>query len=230
MMLRGGVGMLRWMTEADRDGVARFRRQAGGLGVPWPAETSYGDFLRALDRTNPRHLALIHDATMLFRGAGYTPFDGAVPEQTEQAAVAAPYAHVTAPLRRLVDRFGLAVCEALSSGADVPDWVRTALPALPEVMERSDQLAGSVDRACLNVVEAAALRTNVGQTFPAAVVELRGDDESLVQVEDPAILAPCAGRAELGEEVRVRLVEADMERRVVRFELADPAPGADPVS
>jgi hypothetical protein len=55
--------------------------------------------LRSLDRTNSHHLALIHEATSLFRGAAYTAFDGEVPEQTEQSAIAAPYAHVTAPLR-----------------------------------------------------------------------------------------------------------------------------------
>ena len=88
----------------------------------------YGEFVRGLDRTNPRHLALIHEATALFRGAGYTAFDGEPPEQREHAAVAAPYAHVTAPLRRLVDRFGLVVCEAACRGADVPDAVRAALP------------------------------------------------------------------------------------------------------
>ena len=32
-----------------------------------------------------------------------------------KTSVAAAYAHVTAPLRRLVDRFGLAICEAISS-------------------------------------------------------------------------------------------------------------------
>ena len=83
----------------------------------------YGDFVRGLDRANPRHLALIHEATALFRGAGYTAFDGEPPAQREHAAVAAPYAHVTAPLRRLVDRFGLVVCEAA-----VPRRARCRMP------------------------------------------------------------------------------------------------------
>ena len=64
-----------------------------------------------------------------------------MPEQLEQAAVAYPYAHVTAPLRRLVDRFGVVGCEALSRGAEVPEWVREALPTLPEIMAASDRRA-----------------------------------------------------------------------------------------
>jgi hypothetical protein len=37
-------------------------------------------------------------------------------------------------------------------------------------------------------------------------------------VADPAILAPCGGRVSLGEALQVRLVEADIARRSVRFE------------
>ena len=77
MMLRAQVGILRTMPEPEGSTVGQFRRQARALGVTWPEGTRYGEFLRSLDRTDPRHLALIHEATVLFRGAGYTPFDGA---------------------------------------------------------------------------------------------------------------------------------------------------------
>lgn len=220
MMLHGEVGILRTMPGADHETLSRFHRQARALGVAWPAEELYGDFLRSLNRRDPRHLALIHEATALFRGAGYTPFDGAVPEQTEHAAVAAPYAHVTAPLRRLVDRFGLVVCAALCSGTEVPDWVRMALPTLPDIMARTDQLAHKLERACTDAVEAASLRHRVGETFDASVVDLREGGRSLVQVTDPAILAPCRGDAALGAEIRVKLVEADVVGRRVLFEVA----------
>ena len=223
IMLRGGVGILRTMPAADDRAVRRFRRQAGALGVPWPADTSYGDFLRTLDWTNPKHLALIHDATTLFRGAGYTPFNGSTPEQTEHAAVAAPYAHVTAPLRRLVDRFGLVICEALCSGSTPPEWAVRALPDLPEIMQRTDQLAGAVDRACTDTVEAAALQHRVGDEFEAAVVDVNGDAECLVQVTEPAILGKCDGKAEPGTMVRVRLTTADVAGHQVRFEVAGEA-------
>ena len=149
MMVKAGVGILRTMPEADQNAVARFRRPPAALGVEWAAGQAYGEFLRGLDRANPRHLALIHEATSLFRGAGYTPFEGAVPEQSEHAAVAAPYAHVTAPLRRLVDRFGLVLCEAVSRGARGAG-VRCGrrCPPLPELMAESDRRARAAERAC----------------------------------------------------------------------------------
>ncbi|GGB68840.1 ribonuclease II [Knoellia flava TL1] len=219
MMLHARVGILRTMPEAEHNAVARFRRQAKALGAPWPAEQSYGDFLRSLDRTNPKHLALIYDATSLFRGAGYTPFDGDVPEQVEQAAVADAYAHVTAPLRRLVDRFGLVICEAISSGAEVPAWVREALPTLPATMKESDRRAGAAERMCADAVEAAVLHPRVGESFSAVVVDR--DEKGLeVQLLDVPVVARATGEAELGATVDVRLESADVATGQVRFVVA----------
>jgi len=218
MMLHAEVGILRTMPEPDHKAIERFRRQARGLGVAWPAEMLYGELLRLLDRTDSKHLALIHEATALFRGAGYTPFDGQVPELTKHAAVAAPYAHVTAPLRRLVDRFGLVVCESICRGAPVPDWVRDALPTLPEIMATSDQLASAVERACTNAVEAAAMQHRLGETFRATIVDVTKNG-GLAQISDPAILAPVDGASSAGDEAMVKLVEADLAKRSVRFQL-----------
>ncbi|KNX37397.1 RNB domain-containing ribonuclease [Luteipulveratus halotolerans] len=218
MMLHAQIGILRTMPAADQEALQRFHRQAAALGVPWPAEQPYGEFLRTLDRSDPKHLALIHAATSLFRGAGYTPFDGDVPDQPEQAAVAAPYAHVTAPLRRLVDRFGLTICEALSRGEQVPDWVRQALPTLPDIMRSTDELAGKVERACADAAEAAVLASHIGESLAASAVEKR-DKGVLVQLKDFAVVGSCDGAAELGADVQVKVVSADISTRKVVLEI-----------
>ncbi|HEX7834987.1 MAG TPA: RNB domain-containing ribonuclease, partial [Pseudolysinimonas sp.] len=187
------------------------------------------DYLRTLDGGNPKHLAILHAAASLFRGAGYTPFDGAPPTETMQAAVGAPYAHVTAPLRRLVDRFGLAICEALSAGAPVPDWARTALPELPKEMARTSNVANRLDRMTLDTVEAALLAPRIGEEFDAVVLSAGGRsgpadaegvrrDGGTVQLTDPAVEGPCDGHLEPGTDVRVRLVEADIATATVLFE------------
>ena len=216
MMLEAGVGILRTMPEPEERDVQQLRRIARALGVEWAEGTDHGTFLRSLDGTDPKHLALIHESTVLFRGAGYTAFDGAPPEVVEQAAIAAPYAHVTAPLRRLVDRFGLALCAAVSAGAEVPGWVREALPLLPELMEASDRRAGAVERATTDAVEAATLAERVGQSFDAVVVDVPdGDDgKGLVEIQlvDPPVMAKASGAAELGAEVTVRLESVDLAK------------------
>ncbi len=210
LMLHAEVGVLRTMPGPDRGAMRRFHRQATALGAGWPAEEAYGDFIRDLDRTNPRHLALIHAATSLFRGAGYTPFDGAVPERIDHAAVADAYAHVTAPLRRLVDRFGLVVCEAIARDAEVPDWVRLALPTLPALMAQADRRTRAVERASNDAVEAAILAGRAGETFTAVVVDVEQKGRSIVQLTDLPILAQAEGVARLGAEVTVRVDSADI--------------------
>ncbi len=226
LMLGAGVGILRTMPPAEPAALERFRRQAQALGVSWSAKQSYGEFLRSLDRSNPRHLALIYEATGLFRGAGYTPFDGPPPEQPMHAAVASTYAHVTAPLRRLVDRFGLALCAAISAGEPVPGWARDALQELPEIMKRSDQAANGVNRACVDATEAAVLAPRVGESFDAVIVDRspRGKGGgpgglATIQLLDPAVVARAQGPGQPGQRVRAELLEAQVATSTVRFAL-----------
>lgn len=209
LMLAGQIGILRTMPPPDPRSVQRFHRQAAAAGVPWPAEMLYGEFLRTLDRTNPQHLALIHSATSLFRGASYTPFEGQPPEQPGHSAVANPYAHVTAPLRRLVDRFGLVICEALSSDTDVPEWVRQALPGLPEIMAASDRTANGVSRACTDSVETAELTAYVGQQLDAVVVD-EHEKGVIVQLTELGVVTKASGRADAGDAVRVHVDSAEV--------------------
>lgn len=219
MMLGGGIGILRTMPSPGPREVETFRLRAAALGVPWPVGVRYGDFLRGLDRDDPRHLALMHAATSLFRGAGYTPFDGELPQVREHAALAAPYAHVTAPLRRLVDRFALVTCAALCAGTAVPDWVREGLGGLPEILKASGRLGSAVTRACTDAVEAAVLEPLVGADFDASVVEER-DGSITVQLAEPAVLTRVAGTASAGQQVVVRLRAVDVPARKATFDLA----------
>ncbi|MDD1476973.1 RNB domain-containing ribonuclease [Arthrobacter sp. H16F315] len=241
IMLEGKVGILRTMPAPDEASLAHFHRQTRALGRPWNADMSYGEYLRTLDPTDPRQLAIVHSAGMLFRGAGYTPFDGTVPGAAVQAAIGAAYAHSTAPLRRLVDRFVLVICEALSNGTAVPAWAREALPSLPSIMAASDQLAARLERLSLDTVEAALLVNHVGQEFDAVVISgskparsgkngtgkngtgpagTTGGPAGIVQIAEPAVTARCPGELEPGTQVRVRVVAADITTREVRLELA----------
>ncbi|MGV8851124.1 MAG: RNB domain-containing ribonuclease [Rhodoglobus sp.] len=219
IMLEGNVGILRTMPAPDPETLEQFRRQVASLGCPWPENQNYGEYLRALDHSDPRALAAIHAATSLFRGAGYTVFDGEHPEETIQAAVAAPYAHATAPLRRLVDRFVLVACEAIISGRGVPKWVREALPELPKIMARTSSLASQLDRSSVNAIEAALLSGRVGDEFDATVVSERADG-GIIQIADPVITARIEGTVTAGSTVRARLVTAEIASGTVEFVLA----------
>jgi exoribonuclease R len=214
MMLDAGVGILRTMPPAEPQAIEHFRLQTVALGTPWGDEERYGDYLRRLDNDDPRQIAIRHAAASLFRGASYASFDGEPPAETMQSAIGAPYAHVTAPLRRLVDRFGLEVCVAVSGGTEVPGWVREGLPGLPGAMGRSSNTAGRLSRRTLDTVEAAVLAPHIGEEFDALAIT-----DATVQLSDPAVEAACDGPLEPGTPVRARLVEADIATGAVRFRL-----------
>jgi len=170
-----------------------------------------------LDPTRPGDAAVLTLATRLLRGAAYTAFDGELPEQPLHSAVAAAYAHCTAPLRRLADRYVNEVCLALCAGTDVPAWARSALPALPEEMAAGDRRAHEIDRAIVDLAEAVVLAPRVGEVFDAFVVE-SGPKGGMVQLADPAVRARCDGAdLPLGKPVRVRLAVADPVKRTVLF-------------
>ncbi|GAA4394749.1 RNB domain-containing ribonuclease [Tsukamurella soli] len=213
LMLRAGVGVLRTLPPADAKTVTALRRSAAALGFDWPESTSVGEFLDGVDVSTPRGLAVMADAVSLLRGAGYAPFDGAVPEQPLHAGVGAPYAHVTAPLRRLGDRFATEVCLAVSASAPVPDWVRSSLVQIAETMHATDSLSAKVGRACIDLTEATILAGRVGERFAATV--MRGDQ---VFVEQPAVIAKCAGDPPEGRAITVRLARADVAARKVAFD------------
>lgn len=219
LMLEAGVGILRTMPPPDEKSFEAFRRQTGALGRPWTTG-GYGEYLRSLDRSDPMTLPVLQAAASLFRGAGYLVFDGAAPADPIQAAIAAPYAHATAPLRRLVDRWALVICAAVSDDAPVPAWVRDSLPELPAIMQESGQRASRLDSATVNIVEAALLAPWVGRTIDATIIEVRGE-KATVQIAEPAVTAstPLPAAASAGDAVRLRVVRADIARGEVEFGL-----------
>jgi exoribonuclease R len=220
LMLAAGVGVLRTLPDPENSAVKWLRRSARSLGIAWPRNVDAAELLAGLDPTRPEALALYMDATRLLRGAGYTVFDGAAPELTTHAGIAAPYAHVTAPLRRLVDRFATEICLALAADEPCPDWVREALPELPDLMAGSDTLAARVDKACLDQVEAWVLGNRIGHEFDAIVLRSEGGNAD-VFLPDPPVIAKCVGgNLPEGETVRVRLTQADAKARKVVFERA----------
>jgi exoribonuclease R len=220
LMLAGGVGLLRTMPPPPAEDVASLRRSALALGVGWPEGRPYGEVVSSLDPADGRAAAVLALVPRLLRGAGYTAFDGAPPEQPAHSAVASTYAHCTAPLRRLADRFVSEVCLALLGGLPVPAWVRDALPELPELMAAADHRAHALERAVDDLAEALVLAPSVGQEFPATVVEA-GPKGGEVQLAAPAVRARCTGASlPLGATITVRLTAADPRRRVVLFEPA----------
>ena len=221
IMVDGKVGILRTLPPADPRAVERLRRTARALRIDWPEDLDYPGFIRSLDPSKPSHQAMVVACTSLLRGAGYAVFDGELPKHTEHAALATTYAHVTAPLRRLVDRYAQEICVALCAGERPPDWVLEALPDLPSTMQEAGRRANTYEHAVTDLVEAELLKGSVGEKFTGVVLEVDGDDPThgLLQLAEPATEARVVGADALpvGAEIEVVLAVADPGQRKVEF-------------
>ncbi|GAA1394529.1 RNB domain-containing ribonuclease [Luteococcus peritonei] len=220
MMLEAGVGILRTLPPADERDVARLRRTARSLGIDWPAERDYPDFVRSLDVSQPSHLAMMTECTTLFRGAAYTVIDETTRgSNLKHNALAADYAHCTAPLRRLVDRYVGEICVHLCAGTEIPQWVLEALPALPQTMAESDRRAKKFERGVVDLTEALVLSNRIGEVFTGTLVDV--DDKKGtgdISIADPATEAHLKlDGVALGDTVQVRLESVDLVAGQVRF-------------
>lgn len=234
LMVEAGIGVLRTMAPADDGSLSRLRRVARALGLDWPRSLGYPDFVRSLDPATGRGVAMLNACAGAMRGAGYTAFADGPPPHTSHAALATDYTHVTAPLRRLVDRYTAEVALALCAGTEVPAWARERLAELPDQMRASDARARRFERAVLDAVEAGFLHGRLGESFTGTVVDRDRDDARRgdIVIRQPAVEAPvrsAQGDLPLGEEVAATLVEADVATRRVRFELGGPVPAVDEV-
>lgn len=218
IMIDGGVGLLRTLPTPDEYTIHQIRSTALGLGISWPESMSYAERVRTIKPDTPPTAAFLSRAARGLRGAGYVAFaNGDIPEHPEHSAIASVYAHVTAPLRRVSDRFTNEVVLALVSGREVPPWVLHALPDMPAIMGRSRSRDRSLERTVTDYVETMCMKDRVGDIF-SAVVTGHGRDTSTLMITEPAVIASIAGKNHtLGARLNVRLTDANVERRRLTF-------------
>jgi exoribonuclease R len=222
IMIDAGIGLLRTMPAPSRADIAKLRHSAAALDIEWPTAMSYPDRIRTLDPNAPRAAAFMTQAARLSHGAGYLAFRGALPPDHEHSAIAASYAHATAPLRRTADRFVNEIVLSHCAGTAVPEWTSSALDGLPHIMSRAQQRQRKLDRSINDLLEAVTLEPSIGAEFTAGVTDII-DGVARVQLREAAVVAdvPVApdDRIRPGDMVRLRLVAADPAHRSVRFSL-----------
>ena len=224
MMVDAGVGLLRTLPPGSKSDLENFVEAARALGFTvgesgGESGDSIGEFLLSVDASEPRGMAVMKEAQKLLRGAGYLWFDGEVPEESKRihAGIGGAYAHVTAPLRRLADRFATEICLAIAAGEQVPEWVSSRSGELVKAMNRTSALNNQVANACLSLTEAVVLRPWLNQNFTAAVLHTKPSGTSDVFTADPPIIATCYGAPPVGANALVTLTEADPQARKVSF-------------
>lgn len=213
-----GTGLFRVMAQPEPRAETRLRRTAEAFGLAWASGVPLTAFEKTLDPADARHAAFMFAVRRAGQGASYQPFIPGTPPW--HAAVAAPYAHATAPLRRLADRYVIRAALALAAGQRVEQVVEDAFQRLPAVMQRAEARGGQIDRAVIDLAEASFLASRIGSTFDAVVTDL-AENGARIQLCDPAVVARVKADGVLpGTRLAVRLVAADPARRTMTFERA----------
>lgn len=211
-----GTGLFRVMAEPDTHAVNRLRQTARALGLEWPRMEPLAQFQRSLDHADPKQAAFMLAVRRAGTAASYEAFRADQPPW--HAAVAAPYAHATAPLRRLADRYVVRAVLALANGRPVPDAVTEAFQRLPEVMARADALSGRIERAVVDLAETVMLQGREGETFAAVVTDTDERGARIQLCELPVVARVAANHVEPGETIRVQVTAADPVHPPARFQ------------
>jgi len=220
-LLEHRTGLFRVMDEPDAEAVSRLRVQAAALGVNWPADEPLKALERQLDSDRPNDAALMLAIRRTGHGATYASYNES--KKPWHAAVAATYAHATAPLRRLADRYVVEAALALANGRSLPQQVAEAFDKLPPVMARADGLAGRTDAAVLDLAEAIMLRGREGELFDARVIDEGDRGRITAQLAKlPVVVrlnenSDWPRKVRYGEHLRLRLDHIDLEARKAQF-------------
>lgn len=218
-LLEASTGLFRIMPAPDERAVERLRQTARAFDLRWPAMAPLAQFERTLDPSHPRQAAFMMAVRRAGGGAAYAPFQpGVIPWH---APMAATYAHATAPLRRLADRYVVRAALAVANGQPVSLAVSEAFARLPAAMARANAVEGKIERATIDLAEAVMLRGRQGSVFAAIVTEIDSHG-ARVQLRDwPVVARIRAEGVAPGDQLRLRLNAVDVERRTISFEPVD---------
>ena len=241
LMLEHGVGLLRVLDPPRPERVQMLRLTAQALQIHWPDAMAYDEFVRGLNPKQPLHAVLLQQAARVTGGARYVAFEGEI--HAWHSAIAASYAHTTAPLRRLADRYVLDLLVALATGKRPDQAMIETLYQLPPVMSEADRLSRQLETAIVDFAEARLMQDRIGEVFTAMVISLRQEgatvqitdpplrtlipaavwraqDEAVTLSSDGATLAIAGTPITLGQTLSLRLEAANPKARSLSFSLA----------
>ncbi len=210
------TGLFRVMAGPDTRAIARLRHTGRALGLSWDQGDSLETFEKTLDPAQPAMAAFMLAIRRAGNGASYVPYQPGV--KPWHAAMAATYCHMTAPLRRLADRYVIRAALEVVNGQPISAEVTAAFARLGPVMGKADARANQIDRAVIDLAEAATLSGREGESFAAMVTEVDDVGPRIQLCDLPVVTRVAAHGVAPGAKLTVRLVAADPIKRTVSFE------------
>jgi exoribonuclease R len=227
--LRQGVGLFRVMDDPDESQMQRLRSMARALDITWADHQGLSSLIQQIQFDDPRHAQLASAIRRVGGGARYLnyPVPNDTPEQVKKnagqirrpwhSAIAASYAHATAPMRRLADRYVLDLLVAqFNDDVIACQHLIPLLDRLPEVMANAERRSALIERDCLELIEDYLLEPLIGTVLDATVTEV-GKDNWQVLIENPAVIRRVQvanqPQAQVGHKIKVKVnkPQADLD-------------------
>lgn len=196
-----------------------------GVQLPsQPDAVALDRFLAARRLADPAGFADLSLAVVKMLGSGEyaaAPGGASAAGQGHFGLAVADYAHSTAPNRRFPDLVTQRMVKAALAG-DGPPYPAHELAAIARHCTLQEDNAAKVEREVLKAAGASLLRDRVGETFDAIVTGASGKG-TYVRIAQPLLEGRVVRGFEgldVGDALRVRLVEVDAERSHIDFERA----------
>ncbi len=186
---------------------------------PDPDSGALGEFLRVRQLADPIHYADLSLSVMKLMGPGeYIMARPGDPETGHFGLAAHDYTHSTAPNRRFADMVVQRLIKAVLDRQAAP-YTDDELTAIARNCTLKEDAARKVERSMGKRVAALAMQGRIGETFDAIVTGVTPKGV-FVRVLKP----PVEGRlmqgeqgVDVGDQIRVRLLNADPERGFIDF-------------
>ena len=184
---------------------------------PQPDSAALNQFLCARKTADPVHYADVSLAVLKLMGSGeYAVMRPGGAQQGHFGLAALDYTHSTAPNRRFADLVTQRLLKAIGAA---PPYTDDALAAIAQNCTTKEDAARKVQRAMNKRLAAMALNNRIGQVFSAVVTGVTPKGV-FVRALDP----PVEGRLvrgeqglDVGDRLRVRLLETDPQRGFIDF-------------
>jgi VacB/RNase II family 3'-5' exoribonuclease len=221
---RRGFPSLRRMLHAPRrwERIVQLAAANGDTLPEAPDSIALDAFLARRRQQDPGGFADLSLAVVKLLGSGeYTVASASRPQPGHFGLAVSDYTHSTAPNRRFPDLVTQRLLKAALAGATLP-YSEEQLAALAAHCTRQEDNAAKVERQVRKAAAAVLLRPRIGERF-TAIVTGASERGTWVRTVSPVVEGRVVHGAEgmdVGDRVRIELVEVDVERGFIDFRRA----------
>lgn len=201
------------------DRMVELAAQHGGHLPAEPDPKALNDFLTKRKAEDPDHFADVSLTVVKLMGPGEYVLERPGDEEVGHFGLAVQdYTHSTAPNRRFADMVTQRLVKSVLSGSPSP-YTDNELAAIAQNCTVKQDAARKVERDMSKRVAAVALKHSIGKTFDAIVTGAK-PHATFVRVLTPHVegmLVSGQKGVDVGDRIRVRLVNTDPQRGYIDF-------------